>query len=59
LDEEKSKCAGLTQEIVFVFAHPVIAKFGGWLVKGAATLCHQHKKKKECNKFDLTAAQCF
>jgi len=27
-----------------------------WLVKGSAPLC---TCKKECNKYDLTAAQCF
>jgi hypothetical protein len=27
-----------------------------WLVKGSAVLC---TCKKECNKYDLTAAQCF
>jgi hypothetical protein len=45
--------------IFFCLRSASLQKFGGWLVKGAATLCHQHKKKKECNKFDLTAAQCF
>jgi hypothetical protein len=43
----------------FCLRSPRNCKVWGWLVKGAATLCHQHKKKKECNKFDLTAAQCF
>jgi hypothetical protein len=27
-----------------------------WLIKSAATLC---TCRKECNKYDLTAAHCF
>ncbi len=50
---EKSKCAGLAQEIGF--SAPNLCGLP-WLVKGATQLC---TSKKECNKLDLTAAQYF
>jgi hypothetical protein len=52
LDEEKSK-HGLAHENGF--GSPYLQRLR-WLVKGAATLC---TCIKECNKYDLTAAQCF
>ncbi len=55
LDEEKSKCAVLAQENGFgsAFLHSL-----RWLVKGTITV-GVHLQKKECNKYDVTAAQCF
>jgi hypothetical protein len=50
---EKSKCAGLAQEIGF--STPNLCSLP-WLVKGAIQLC---TSKKESNKLDLTAAQYF
>jgi len=59
LDEEKSKCASLAQENGFGSAY-------NWTVYGVAStkalqrVLHMHKeRKRECNKYDLTAAQCF
>jgi hypothetical protein len=53
LDEEKLTNAGLVQENGFSSAkfHNLL-----WLVKGTETFC---TCRKECNKWDLTAAQCF
>jgi hypothetical protein len=48
LDEEKSKHAGLAE-------HTYLQRLR-WLVKGTATVC---TCTKECNKYDLTAAQYF
>jgi len=53
LDEEKSKYAGLALENGLSFAYLQSSR---WLVKGTATSC---TSKKECNKYHLTAAQCF
>jgi hypothetical protein len=52
-NEEKSKYAGLGQENGFgsAYLHGL-----WWLVKGPAIL---HTCRKEYNKYDLTAAQCF
>jgi len=50
LDEEKSKHPGLVQENGFRFT--IIAVAG----TDIATAC---TCRKECNKYDLTAAQCF
>ncbi len=50
---EKSKCAGLAQEIGFFAPNLCILR---WLVMGATQLC---TSRKECNKLDLTAAQYF
>jgi hypothetical protein len=47
---EKSKCAGLAQEIGFLTSNLCSLPC---LVKGATQLC----TKKECNKLDITAAQ--
>ncbi len=49
----KTKCAGLAQEIGFFIPDSCRLR---WLVKRATQLC---TSKKECNKLDLTAAQCF
>jgi len=53
MDEENLTTAGLTQENGFGSA-----ELGRllWLVKGSAALC---TCRKECNKYDLTATQCF
>ncbi len=53
MDEENPTCTGLTQEIGFGSAQfrPLPC-----LVRGAAALC---TCRKECNKYDLTAPQCF
>jgi hypothetical protein len=48
---EKSKCAGLAQEIAFFAPN---SRSLPWLVKGATQLC---TSKKECNKLEL--AQYF
>jgi hypothetical protein len=53
MDEESSIYAGLTQENGFGSAS---LRRLPWLVKGSAALC---TCKKECNKHDLTVAQCF
>jgi hypothetical protein len=49
----KSKCAGLAQEISFSAPNSWSLP---WLVKGTPQL---YTYKKECNKLDLTAAQYF
>jgi hypothetical protein len=49
----KSKCAGLAQEIGF--SAPNSCRLP-WLVKGTIQLC---TSKKECNKLDLIATQYF
>jgi hypothetical protein len=55
LDEEKSKYAGLAQEIGFRSAKLESLQ---WLVEGEeATLCTC--KEEECNKYDLSAPECF
>jgi len=51
--EKKSKCAGFAQEIGFSARNWCSLP---WLVEGAIQLC---TSKKQCNKLDLTAAQCF
>ncbi len=54
-DEENLTYAGLTQGKGFWLSritHVAVAR----LVKGSVALC---TSKKECNKYDLTAAQCF
>jgi hypothetical protein len=53
LDEKNSKHAGLAQENGFgsVQFHSL-----QWLVKCAVTL---YTYRKECNKYDMTTAQCF
>jgi len=53
LDEGNSKCAGLAQQICF---HSAKLDSLHWLVEGEATLC---TCKEECNKYDLSAAECF
>jgi len=53
MDEENPTYAGLTQENGFGSAKFFTVL---WLVEGAAALC---TCRKECNKYDLTAAQCF
>jgi hypothetical protein len=50
---EKSKCAGLAQEIGFSAPNSCTLP---WLIKGATQLC---TSKKECNKLDLTPDQYF
>jgi hypothetical protein len=52
LDEENPTHAGLAQENDFGSAQ--LRKLP-WLVKAAALLCCN----KKCNKYDLTATQCF
>jgi hypothetical protein len=49
---EKSKCAGLAQEIGFFAPNSCSLPL---LVKGAT----QGTSKKDCNKLDLTVAQYF
>jgi hypothetical protein len=39
-----------------VLAPHNFVRFLPWLMKGAATLC---TCRKECNKYDRAAAQCF
>jgi hypothetical protein len=56
LDEESRTYAGLTQETGF-WRLSIIAYVAVWLVKGAAALCTP--AREECNKSDLTAAQCL
>jgi hypothetical protein len=51
IDEENRPHAGLAQEIGFGSAYLCSLP---WLVKGAV-----HLHQKECNKLDLTGAQCF
>jgi hypothetical protein len=53
MDEENPKYAGLFKENGFCSAK---LRTLPCLVKGSAALC---TCKKECNKYDLTAAQCF
>ncbi len=53
LDEENSIYAGLAQENGFGSTYLYTSP---WLVKGTAALC---TCRKECNKYDLTPAQCF
>jgi hypothetical protein len=55
LDEEKSKCAGLAQQINW-FSLQQNCRAWQWLVEGEANLC---TCKEECNKYDLSAAECF
>jgi hypothetical protein len=52
MDEEHPTNAGLAQENGFGSAY---LRRWPWLVKGSAVLC---TCKKECNKYDLTAAEC-
>jgi hypothetical protein len=52
-DEEKSKCASLVTELDL--AKHTCTVWGD-LAKGAATLC---TCTKDCNKYDVTCAQCF
>jgi hypothetical protein len=55
LDEEKSKFAGLAQGNGFWI--DIIAQIA---VAGKKRRCNTvHLQKKECNKYDPTAAQCF
>jgi hypothetical protein len=54
LDEEKSKCAGLAQQIGF---HSAKLESLQWLVEGEASPCTC--KEEECNKYDLSGAECF
>jgi hypothetical protein len=59
LDEKKSKCAGLAQQIGF---HSAKLHSLQWLVEGEASVCTCTVKKSvinECNKYDLSAAECF
>ncbi len=53
LDEENLNSAGLAQDIGLgsakLYTFP-------WLVKREAALC---TSRKECNKYDLTATECF
>jgi hypothetical protein len=53
LDEENRTYAGLAQ--ANGFGSTVLCTLP-WLVKGAAALC---TSRKECNKYDPIAAQCF
>jgi hypothetical protein len=53
LDEENPTYASLGQENGFSSA---LLQWLPWLVKAAAAPC---TCRKECNKYDLTAAQCF
>jgi hypothetical protein len=53
MDEENPTCTGLTQENGFGSAY--LYKLP-WLVRGAVAMC---TCRKECNKYDLTAAPCF
>ncbi len=54
LDEENPTFDGLAQETGFgsTKMHALM-----WLVKGAAACVYM--QRNECNKYDLTAAQCF
>jgi hypothetical protein len=53
MDEENPTYAGSTHENGFGSAS---LRTLPWLVKGSAALC---ACKEECNKYDLTATQCF
>ncbi len=52
-DEDKSKYASLAQENGF---GSVQLESLLWIVNGTNTLC---TCRKECTKYDLTAAKCF
>jgi len=53
MDEENPTCTGLTQENSFGSASSCMLPC---MVRGTGALC---TSRKECNKYDLTAPQCF
>jgi hypothetical protein len=56
MDEDKSKCAGSAQENGFGSASLPRLQWPG--ERCSSNIMHL-QKRKECNKYDLTAAQCF